>query len=287
MNKLKVLSVILILSLSGLFMNSCSKGSGEETNPVEDSLKNANGQLSGKLSEKEAALQEFIESFNEIQDNLNAIKEKEKIVAKAGADKDVKSKEDQIKEDIQAIYDLMAKNKNRIGSLTKKLKDSNLKLSGMEKMIENLQNSIAQKDIEIEDLKNQIQRMDIELSYLASNYHAAEAESSAKTDELNTAYYAIGTKKELIEKKVISKEGGFIGIGKSTKVNADFNKEYFTKINVTQTNSINLGAKKAKLLTTHASNSYKLVGEKPIEKIEITDAKEFWSTSKYLVIVIE
>lgn len=287
MNKLKVLSIILVFSLSGLFMNSCSKGSGEETNPVEDSLKNANGQLSGKLSEKEAALQEFIESFNEIQDNLNAIKEKEKIVAKAGADKDVKSKEEQIKEDIQAIYDLMAKNKNRIGSLTKKLKDSNLKLSGMEKMIENLQNSIAQKDIEIEDLKNQIQRMDIELSYLSSNYHAAEAESSAKTDELNTAYYAIGTKKELIEKKVISKEGGFIGIGKSTKVNADFNKEYFTKINITQTNSINLGAKKAKLLTTHASSSYKLIGEKPIEKIEIIDAKEFWSTSKYLVIIIE
>ncbi len=287
MKNFKIIAVAFVLSISSLTFNSCGNDSAEKTNPVEDSLKNLNGELNGKLGEKEAALQEFIASFNEIQENLNAIKEKEKIVAKASSGGDVKSKEEQIKEDIASIYDLMSKNKNRIGALTKKLKDSNLKLSGMEKMIENLQNSLALKDVEIEDLKNTIQRMDIELSYLASNYHASEQENSLKTEELNTAFYAIGTKKELKEKKVITKEGGFIGIGKSTKINSDFNKEYFTKINITQTNSINLGAKKVKLLTTHPSTSYKLVGEKPIEKLEITDAKEFWGTSKYLVIVIE
>ena len=74
-------------------------------------------------------MQEFIDSFNEIQENLNAIKEKEKIVAKCKHTKEMlKTKADQIKEDIQAIYDLMAKNKNRISSLIKKLKQSNLKL---------------------------------------------------------------------------------------------------------------------------------------------------------------
>jgi predicted Zn-dependent protease len=67
----------------------------------------------------------------------------------------------------------------------------------------------------------------------------------------------------------------------------EFNKEYFTKINIEQTNSINLGAKKVKILTNHPKSSYKLVGEKPVEKLEITNAQDFWSTSKYLVIVIE
>jgi hypothetical protein len=286
MKLIKVLTAAFLLGIAGLNFTSCGDKE-KERNPELDSTKNVNSELKGKLNEKEAAMQEFIGAFNEIQENLNAIKAKEKIVTTASTNEDVKSKEGQIKEDIQAIYDLMAKNKNRIGALSKKLKDSNLRLEGMEKMIENLQKSISLKDEEIATLKSTCQSLNIELSNLNTNYKAVEEESSQKTDVINTAYYAIGTTKELKEKNVISKEGGFIGIGKTAKVKDDFNKEYFTKVNIEQTNSINIGAKKVKILTTHPKNSYKLVGEKPIEKIEITDPKEFWSASKYLVIIIE
>ena len=254
----------------------------------EDSLRNIEGNLNSKLGEKEAAIQEFIESFNEIQENLNAIKEKEKVVSnlsqKTG---DVKSRNSQIKEDIQSIYDLMLKNKSRISSLSDKLKNSQLKLAGMEKMIENLQNSLTQKDEEIAVLKAKMEGLNIELTSLQTNYKSVEAESAQKTDELNTAFYAIGTAKELKEKKVIEKEGGFMGIGKATKVSADFNKQYFTKINIEKTVSINIGAKKAKLLSTHPSDSYRMVGEKPVERIDIVNPKSFWASSKYLVIMIE
>lgn len=287
MKLFKILAAGLLLTIGSLSLTSCGGDKEKEANPLADSLQSVNGNLNGKLSEKEAALQEFITNFNEIQENLNTIKEKEKIVTSASTHGDVKSKEDQIKEDIQAIYDLMSKNKNRIGSLTKKLKNSNLKLEGLEKMIENLQNSINLKDAEIADLKNRMEGLNIELSNLTTNYQEVEAENEVKTNEINTAFYAIGTAKELKEKNVISKEGGFIGLGKTTKVKADFNKDYFTKINIEQVNSINIGAKKAKIITSHPSNSYKLVGEKPVEKIEITNAKEFWGASKYLVIIID
>jgi len=286
MKILKVIIASLVLSTATLSFTSCGDKE-KEVNPLADSLKVVTSDLSGKLTEKEAALQEFISSFNEIQENLNTIKEKEKIVSTSSSSGDVKSKEDQIKEDIRSIYDLMAKNKNRIGSLTKKLKDSNLKLEGMEKMIENLQNTINQKDGEIADLKSKMESLNIELANLNTNYKEAEEESTAKTEVINTAYYAIGTSKELKEKNVISKEGGFIGIGKSTKVKADFNKDYFTKVNIEQTSSINIGARKVKILSNHPTSSYKLVGEKPVEKIEISNPKEFWSNSKYLVIVID
>ena len=236
---------------------------------------------------KDAAIQELVSSFNEIQENLNAIKEKEKIISKVTSDGDVKSKEDQIKEDIQSIYDLMAKNKNRIGSLSKKLKNSKLKIEGLEKMIENMQATLNLKDSEIEELKTKIEGLNVELSNLTTNYKAVENESNQKTEIINTAFYAIGTSKELKENNVITKEGGIIGLGKTTKLSSDFNKEYFTKINVEKTTSINLGAKKIKMLTTHPSSSYKLIGEKPIEKLEITNTKEFWSASKYLVIILD
>jgi hypothetical protein len=104
---------------------------------------------------------------------------------------------------------------------------------------------------------------------------------------MNSVYYAFGTSKELKEKNVITKEGGFIGMGKSTKLKDDFNKEYFTKVNASQTTSIDIRAKKAKIITSHPSSSYKLIGEKSVEKIEITNTEDFWSNSKYLVIITE
>ncbi|MGE0567980.1 MAG: hypothetical protein AB7O73_08520 [Bacteroidia bacterium] len=286
MKKIAFVLGVLTLFVSMTFIQSCSSGE-EEVNPLADSLRDVNTGLSGKLNEKELALQEFISAFNEIQDNLNTIKEKEKIVTNTSTNGDVKSKEDQIKEDIQAIYDLMHTNKNRIASLSKKLKNSNLKIEGMQEMIENLQNSLNLKDEEIADLKEKIEGLNIELSSLKTDYEESQQEVDVKTTALKTAFYAFGTSKELREKNVITKEGGFIGIGKTNKLKEDFNKEYFTQVKIDETTTINIGAKKAKIITTHPSGSYKLVGDKTVEKIEITNPEEFWSVSKYLVIIIE
>lgn len=286
MKKIKLFLVAAVITASSLFTISCG-GSEKEANPLADSLANINGELNGQLSEKEVAMQEFVTAFNEIQDNLNAIKEKEKIVTSQSQSGDVKSKEESIKSDIQAIYDLLAKNKNRIGSLTKKLKDSKSKITGLEQMIATLQSQIDAKDGEISELKSQLEAKNIELSNIVMNLENVEAQSSAKTEKMNTVYYAFGTSKELKEKNVITKEGGFIGMGKSTKLKDDFNKEYFTKVDASQTTSINIGAKKAKIITSHPSGSYKLIGDKTVEKIEITNTEDFWSNSKYLVIITE
>lgn len=282
----KYLIIIGILSI----ISACNddKQAEQNKNPLADSLSTVNSQLHSQLSQKEAALQEFIEAFNEIQDNINQIKEKEKIITNSTQSGDVKSKEESIKEDIQAIYDLLNKNKMKVASLSKKLKDANIKMESLEKMIANLQSMIDEKDKEIQNLKDKIESLNIELSNLQTSYQELAQENEAKTEKLYTAYYAIGTTKELKEKGVITKEGGFIGIGKATKLKDDFNKDYFTKIDITKVTSIPISAKSAKILTTHPSSSYKMIGDKKhVERIEILNPDEFWSASKFLVIVIE
>ena len=68
--------------------------------------------------------------------------------------------------------------------------------------------------------------------------------------------------------------------------NSDINSG--SKTNIFEVLSVvNIGAKKAKIITTHPSSSYKLVGEKTVEKIEILNSEDFWSSSKYLVIITE
>ena len=281
------LFVAACLTTSLITATSCGGKTEKESNPVVDSLSTDNSNLKGELSEKEAALQDFVNGFNDIQSNLDEIKAKEKIVTNAAQSGDVKSKEEQIKQDIQSIYDLMAKNKSRVASLSKKLKTSNTKIDGLEKMIAGLESQISDKDAQIGDLKNQLEQKNIELSNLNTNYQNLEQDNQGKVQQLNTAYYIIGTGKELKEYGVTSKEGGFIGLGKTTEIKSDFNKDKFTKIDITQTTSIPIGAKKAKVLTSHPSGSYKLVGEKPVQKIDISSPTDFWGTSKYLVIVTE
>ncbi len=277
------------LLLASIILVACnSKQEEPEKNPLADSLTTVNSQLNSQLSQKEVALQEFIEAFNEIQENINQIKEKEKIVTNNTQSGDVKSKEETIKEDIQAIYDLLNKNKMKVATLSKKLKESNIKMESLEKMVANLQAIIDEKDKEIESLKDKIEELNIELSNLQTSYQELSQENEIKTEKLYTAYYAIGTAKELKEKGVVTKEGGFIGIGKANKLKDDFNKDYFTKIDIMKVTSIPISAKSAKILTTHPSSSYKIIGDKKhVDRIEITNPDEFWSASKYLVIIVE
>jgi Txe/YoeB family toxin of Txe-Axe toxin-antitoxin module len=137
-------------------------------------------------------------------------------------------------------------------------------------------------------LKTQLEKLNVELSEVSMNYVAAQQLLEDKTGKLNTAYYAFGTSKELVKQGVLTKEGGFIGIGKAEKLKDDFNKSYFTKIDISETPSIALACKKAKLITIHPTGSYKFEGpDGKIEKLIITNPEEFWSASKYLVVEVE
>ncbi len=256
---------------------------------AEDSLKAVNGGQQVLIHDQDSSIQSFIKGFNEIQDNLDIIKEKEKIVTNASKDTETrKSKEEQIVADIQSIYDLLNKNRSKLAAMSSKLKKSNQKNVELEKFIARLTAEIETKDLQIGDLKIQLEQLNVAMTNLNVSYQKATQESAAKTEKLNAAFYAFGTSKELIKNGVLTKSGGFIGIGKSNKMKADFNKSYFTKVDITNTNSIALSAKKAKIMTVHPAGSYKIEGANgKAEKLTIINSEEFWSTSKYLVIIVE
>ena len=270
------------------FMFSCG-GNSEGVLSAEDSLTAVSGGQAVRIDKQDSSIQSFIRGFNEIQDNLDEIKKKEKIVTENSKDPEVrKSKEQEIVDDIQAIYDIMNKNKQRLASMKSKLKESNKKNDELEKFIARLTTEIEEKDSKINDLKGQLEKLNVEMTALNLNYEEATQESSVKTEKLNTAYYAFGTSKELIKNNVLTKEGGFIGMGKTAKMKEDFNKGYFTKVDISVLTEIVLGAKKAKFITTHPASSYKIEGpDGKAEKIVITNAEDFWSASKYLVVVVE
>ena len=286
MKKLIFLASALVLLFSCQPQGSSGDG---VSNPEMDSLIRENEKLRADLDGKDSAMNASIRMLNEIEDNLSLIRQKEGAINMSrNNDPELESdQKDRIIEEIQIINSLMEENKNKISSLRSKLKKADMKIGELEKMIENLLTKIEDQENTINSLREELSKYDIAMDELTATLNETMAVVEEKDAELNTAFYVIGSTKELKEHGIITKEGGFIGLGKIKKLREDFNKDYFTQVDITKVSDITLGGKTIEILTTHPSSSYKLVGEKVKEKLVITDSKAFWSVSKYLVVVVD
>jgi len=280
----------LILLLIPLFF-AC----GREAKKEAEALKARTDSLMAQTAQKDEAINEFIRSVNEVQQMLDTIKMKENMInvsTQQSGELQVSAK-DQIKNDITDIYGLLLKNKHQLDVLTRQLKASGMKVTELQVLVARLTKDIAEKNKEIEALKDRLAKMDIvvETTNLKldtlTNIVKGQSEqignqSQTISDQdaaLNTAYYIIGTSKELSKSGVI---------GKGDRILGDFNKNLFTKIDIRKVTEISILSKKAKVLSNHPTTSYKLTGDKKIvQALEITDYKAFWSNVKYLVILVD
>ena len=260
-------------------------------------LSDEKAELEKEVGRKDSIIYVIVQSFNEIEDNLATIKEKQGIISMhtAGDIESESSRRERIIDDIQTINEILEENKKKvrdfswkINSLVKEQKAANIKLADFQKMIDRLSAMVEAKDEEIALLKNDLLTMNMSLDSLALAYDIQGEVVEEQAVALNTGFFCYGTFKELKEKGVITKKGGFIGIGKTEQLKQDFNTEYFTQIDITEQESIDLFSKKAKVLTNHPSDSYELKrDEDSVEKLVILDPIKFWSTSKYLVVIVE
>lgn len=271
---------------------------GDEPNPEMEKLKAEKEALARDASTKDSTINSFMESLNEIEENLRQVKQRQGNISessKGGAELQGNAK-DRINEDINFINEVMEENKSKIASLQSRLKKSNIKISELEKMITNMTAQLEEKDKEIVSLKEQLAAMNIQVNELNTTVSGLRNESAGKTQvieqqtqKMNTAWYCVGTYKELRDNRVVNKEGGFLGLGKKKILKSDFNQDYFTQIDVTKVTSIPLNAKNAKVITNHPMNSYKLEmdGKKKAKSLTITNPEQFWRSSKYLVVTVE
>ena len=290
MNKLFLGSV---LGIGLLFLNSCnSTTDGEPANDNSEELarlKSENRDLEMQLSEKDSVLNESILLFNEIEENLAKINFKEDEIRYRTTDVELAEDGKQwVLQEIQNINYLREANQKKVKALNAQLKKSNQKLNGLETMIANLNTKIETQDEEIELLRAELSDLDKEYVELLEAYQEQSTLAVETIRELNTVYYAYGTYEELEKNGVLIKEGGFIGIGKKTELQDNFNDEYFTAIDLTQTETIEIeGGEKLKFISDHPSSSYDVESKGNNHILKIKDAKQFWKVSKYLVVVVD
>lgn len=287
---MKKLLFILACIIPALF--SC------EDNGEVARLKEENSKLQTELTKRDSTVDGMFKSFDNIEANLSEIRAKQMIVGKAtdNATSEVSADvRDQITAEIQLINELLEKNKEMISNMRAQLKKSKMKIKHLEQIIAKLQKQVEEKDAEILDLKDKLEKLNFTVTELNAKVETVVAESNQKTEvinqqteELNTAWYVVGSTKELQSKKIITREGGFVGLGKISKLSKELTEDYFTKIDIRKVTEITIAAKKAKILTNHPQSSYELKQNgKTVDRLIIKDYKRFWNMSKYVVIEVE
>lgn len=248
--------------------------------------------LNDVIAQKDSEINEMMGTLNDIEEGFRLINEAENRVAllKNG---EGTSKKQNLKENIQFIAERMKQNRELIAKLQKQLESSTLKGGQLKKTIDNLTAQLESKDKQLLALREELDKKDIHISELdetignlntnvsnlsADNQQKAET-INAQDKQLNTAWYVFGTKKELKGQHIL--EGGKV-------MNGNFNKNYFTKVDIRNTTEIKLYSKSAKLLTAHPASSYSLTHDASKQYVlRITNPQIFWSTSKYLVVLVK
>ena len=280
--------LFLVACVAAFCLTGCNNGkndSAAQNTAQADSL-------NGIIAQKDSEINDLLGTLNEIEEGFQQISEAEHRVSLAKDGEGVNKKQ-KLKEDIQFIADRMKQNRELIAKLQKQLANGTLKGAQLQKTIEGLQKQVEEKDAQLQTLREELDKKDIHIAALDETVNNLNtktnrltAESNQKTETINaqdkqihTAWYVFGTKKELKEQSII--QDGKVMTG-------NFNKNYFTKVDIRNLSEIKLYSKSAKLLTIHPSSSYSLVRDANKQyTLHITNSQLFWSTSKYLVVLVK
>lgn len=284
---------LLLLSVGVAILSSCGNMGRNEA------LKAENDSLNVVLAERDAELEGIMAAFNEVQEGFRLINEAEKRVDLQSGVAEGASAAQKIREDIRFISEKLQSNRTRIAELEEQLNNSKYASSQLKKTIASLKAELEAKTQQIETLQTElasknirIAELDDAVAGLNQNVNDLMAENAAKSEvvasqdkALNAGWFVYGTSSELKEQKIISKK--FL---QKTKVleNKDFNKDYFTQIDIRTDKEIKLYSKNAELLTAHPAGTYELVkDDKGQLTLVITNPNKFWSVSRYLVIEVK
>ena len=280
---------LFILAVGAVAMASCNQDKVKQAEKAalmqRDSLEQIIAQKDNEINDMMTTLSDIEEGFREITEAQSRV-----TLAQQGEGTNTKQR---IKENIQFIQSVMKQNKELINKLKQQVREGSIKGDQMKKIIDNLTQQMEVKDQQLQTLRAELEQKDIHIAELDekvadlnTNVSNLKEENTQKAETISTqdtalhsAWFVFGTKKELKEQNILS--AGEV-------LRSNFNKEYFTKIDIRIDKEIKLYSKSAEVLTSHPASSYTLQRDANKQYVlRITNPDAFWSTSKYLVILVK
>ncbi len=279
---------VLVLAAVALSVTSCNEKKTQESTVSQEKVDS----LQRIIVQKDNEIDDMMGTMNEIQTGLQQISEAENRVSVMGGSEGYSGSQ-RIKDDMEFISKQMKRNRELVSKLRQQLRESTVRGNQMKETINGLVQQLDAKDRELQQLRAELEKKNVHIAELDNMVDNLNTSVNSLTEEgnvksqtiaaqdkqLNTAWYVFGTKKELKDQRII--ENGKV-------LQSSFNKSYFTKLDIRVDKEIKLYSKSASILTSHPSGSYTLQQDANKQYVlRITNPESFWSTSKYLVILVK
>ena len=277
----------------------------------ENKLKDLNtkySDLNTMYVQKDSLVNDFNNTFDEIEKSLTFVKNKRSQLS-IEKEEGNPSKKEAVVADIKLMNTMLEESSKKIDDLEKKLKQSGININSFKNKIAQLSKSIEEQNASIEQFKVQLQQRDEQIAQmnekvtdLTSNIQKKDNALvmkddslkmksemiTKKDDELNKAYFAMGTYKELRDNGVVKKDGGFLGIGRNEKIRSNLKDSSFTEVDKRSTDVFPIFSKKIEMISQHPDSSYRYIYDNDqIAYLKIENPDEFWKYSKYAVVEVK
>ncbi len=200
-----------------------------------------------------------------------------------------------LKYKLEEINDLFLEKDNNYNALNSRLINSNRLVSEATAKIEDLNSEIRELENvnfslreAIKKHENQIAEQSSQIESLILDKQELNQTLETRINTINSAFYIADSERELRNKDIIEKTGGFLGfLGRVNTLNPELDKNQLEMIDLREKTTFILNAemKQVELITNHHSSSYELTESSTgTSLLTIKDPAQFWKFSKYLLI---
>ncbi len=291
-NQYVITSAIALILLS----SSCNQEKRRELQAKAD-------QLEQELHARDSAFNEIMDLMTRVESQIEKIKERENIIANRSGEDFSEDTNQGLVEDIEIINELIESTNSQVKSLSSKLNKANIEIGSFKMRVNKLsqelderKNAIATleekltiKDNKIMELDGEVKNLITRVNMMDETIQTQKVTLEESDKSLHKAFYIVNTEKHLLTEGLITKEGGFLGLGKTTGLDENISEEKFEVIDIRQTSRFYVNSDKMNFVTEHPQGSYEVVKDENeiVQYIDVTNPVEFWKISKYLVISVK
>lgn len=259
-----------------------------------DSLRDRNDALAHELRLRTEFLEAYTRIVNETLGQLEAISEREGMLRQIRLEMDGSENpaalqtatiQSRIQDNITAIEQYIAESKKQQAALTEMAKTPKVDVSGLQSTIRTLTTLVREKERTIAAMREEAEMMLDRIATLGRQ----NTQLAAQNTELREAYFAIGTRDDLMANNIIDQSGGFLSIGRKTHL-SELNARHFQKTTV-EASEVLVGqnVKEYKILSPHREREglFSVEDREGTVYLTIHNVDAFWKLSRFLVIEVK
>ncbi len=293
--------VLLPFFAATLLLFGCNNRS-DELEKQNSELQAQHNQMQQELASRDEYVETVTSAIDDIYNNLAGVQSKEKHVLneanalESGKKMTRQEMRQNLLNEISTIDSSLKGNQKKVDALQTRVTSFKKEYTGLRRMVANLKQTISEREQAIAQLEEKVRGLEADLDnhkrMLAQRDSVITDQNSTiaeKTKEINTGYYVIGTRRELEDKGIIQKDGGFLWglLGSTTILSNGFSKDYFKPISKLEQSSIEVNGPIDEILpkrNEHYFSETKFTNSQSV--LKITEPSYFWQDN-YLVIITD